>query len=298
MDEAVSIRLINSSRQGNVELDEHGVVEKATISGGDDLVVHLKNFQKLRRLYFFGARITDQSIPIVASLESLEELDLEFPKADFSVESFERLAHLPNLRTFRCRIIHEPDRVIAAISRMAKLSRLSIPHTDLRGVNLDRLAYLPNLATLDVGYCQLSTAEIEALAKLAHLKDLRLDGGITDSDIKLLTKLRQLESITLRNLPITDAGLGSLKALSSLKRIILFRAEITSAGLVGLINLPLEELWLTRTNIDDRAIPYITKFRALRSVNLLGTKISKSGVKKLRRELPNCQFDSNFNIRD
>lgn len=54
--------------------------------------------------------------------------------------------------------------------------------------------------------------------------------NVTDDGLRLLSRIRNVESVYLHSVPITDAGLQNLESLRSLKRLDLFYTNVTEEG--------------------------------------------------------------------
>jgi len=67
--------------------------------------------------------------------------------------------------------------------------------------------------------------------------------------------------------------------------------EVSSADLVCLKNLPsISILWLSNTDVDDDAIPYVTRLRNLKDLAIEDTQISAHGIAQIRQQLPNTDI--------
>src|SRR5262249_36011554 len=67
------------------------------------------------------------------------------------------------------------------------------------------------LDVLDLSRARLNSATLAPVSHLTGLKALRLEGsGIDDRALRHLLGLRLLDSLELRNCPITDAGLNTI----------------------------------------------------------------------------------------
>ncbi len=106
------------------------------------------------------------------------------------------------------------------------------------------------------------------------------NGDITDHDLRILTGLRQLKSVTLPDTPISDQGLQHLKncPLNSLTVC----GNVTDAG-VKLIteNFQLGNLQLDNTQITDAGLAHLRKYKQLYTLALRRTKITDAGLAQL-----------------
>lgn len=68
-----------------------------------------------------------------------------------------------------------------------------------------------------------------------------------------------------------------MATLTTLTQLTLDRSDLSEAGLRRLCTL-----------IDDGAVKHLKLMSCLRILNLCGTKVSASGIEKLRETLPKC----------
>jgi hypothetical protein len=92
-------------------------------------------------------------------------------------------------------------------------------------------------------------AALEPLAK--NISWLNLAGTqVTDSGLKVVGEMGNLERLRLERTGITDAGLGALSKLKKLDYLNLYGTAVTDAGLKKLMGLPgLEKLYVWKTGV-------------------------------------------------
>lgn len=122
---------------------------------------------------------------------------------------------------------------------------------------------------------KLGDAEIRAIGKLVHLKNLTLYGGgdgLDDTTVPHLAGLQQLERLGTDGARLSDAGLKHLTALKSLKTLAFFHLSFrmegfTGVGFAALKDCPnLERLTVAGMSMGDdgfRAIAEITQLKEL-----------------------------------
>ncbi len=109
----------------------------------------------------------------------------------------------------------------------------------------------------------------DGLWKLALIRQ-----KIVDSDLVLLGRFHELESLLLARTKISDAGLRHLGVLSKLRELDLAYCRVTDAGVVTLRALEsLEELILFETRVTDEGVRELAFHPQLAVLDLRGTKV-------------------------
>jgi hypothetical protein len=111
------------------------------------------------------------------------------------------------------------------------------------------------------------------------------------SDVRDLSGLRDVMyfyAYGCRN--IDDDTLAEILKMPALHSIALGPSDITDAGVALLAQRPnMRVIDLEgSTGITDRCVESLVKLRQLIFVNVRHTKISRAGIERLIRELPNC----------
>ncbi|HVX14156.1 MAG TPA: hypothetical protein VHC22_23420 [Pirellulales bacterium] len=118
------------------------------------------------------------------------------------------------------------------------------------------------------------------LSCLMHKRDMQAAGQVVPKVLAKggrISKTNSARVVTGLSFARTRANAGNSASLNDSDLRIVARFEI------------LEELDLERQPITDMSIPYLCRLRTLRFLNLAGTKISETGVAKLRATLPECR---------
>lgn len=127
--------------------------------------------------------------------------------------------------------------------------------------------------------------ELHKLVAQTQLLDLILDaGGIDDEHMPLVAEMSQLEHLRIRHSRLSDAGLHSLceGTLHRLRILNLPQAKFSPKGVAALGQLPsLTNLRLGGAWIDDDAATEISKLSNLKSLHLIGPKITGLGLRQL-----------------
>jgi len=197
----------------------------------------------------------------------------------------------------------------------------------LADADLGRLAGINTLHWLDLNDTQIGDSGIVQLDSFTTLTTLKLEGTqISDlglaqivqrcpmlkrlhigrtacsaAAIESLTALKQLEELSLLDLPVTDAGLKQVGRLAGLQVLDLSGSQITDQGLTELAGLSgLTSLALDRTSIGDRGLTMISKWGQLASLKLNGCQITDAGLAHLAvlPRLESLEIKDNEQLRD
>jgi hypothetical protein len=134
------------------------------------------------------------------------------------------------------------------------------------------------------------------VAELPHVKFLRLNGTqVSDSALKRMQTLSELEHLHLCGTKITDAGLAELKAFPNLRVLDLGDTEVSDGGMGDLVCLDrLEDLHLAQTHVTDRGLAMLQNLKNLKHLSFvqpMGRYITDEGVAKFKQALPNCEVE-------
>ena len=128
--------------------------------------------------------------------------------------------------------------------------------------------------------------------------------GITDKGLALFPNYDVLSQIYLRGNDITDKGMETLGKMERLTRLCVDGTLITDQGVSYLKNS--EALYMLHIRsrnskkITDACIDDLLTMKSLEKLAIGGTAITESGIKKIRKSLPECELnlekydDANF----
>jgi hypothetical protein len=138
--------------------------------------------------------------------------------------------------------------------------------TSIVGVGLDKVTNLETVLLL--------------LTKLPDLEKLSLaNPNMTDADLRALQGLPKLHSLGLMGAPIGDSAIAVVKTLPSLRVLNIAGTKATDAGLVYLRDLTaLEQLSLKGTAITDAGLVHLKNLTGLISLSLADTRVSDAGL--------------------
>lgn len=104
---------------------------------------------------------------------------------------------------------------------------------------------------------------------------------ITDHDLASLAVLRHLERLCISHTAITDDGLRHLENLEYAKVLDLSNNDITVDGVNKLVDIQIQTLILSRTQVNDQIWGTLAKIEGLSVVQLEGCQINGDGIMSL-----------------
>ncbi len=120
------------------------------------------------------------------------------------------------------------------------------------------LSKLPALKALSLTSNQMTENGLSPLENLTNIKNLTIHfhgAGVHtlgDEGLKHIARIRQLETLNVRNSQISDDGLSPLQGFPDLRCIFLYSRHITRRSLPTFASLPkLEELYLYDSDLTD-----------------------------------------------
>ena len=157
------------------------------------------------------------------------------------------------------------------------------------------LASLPHLRKLTLMSGRIRDDDLQHLAPLRQLQDLKLNCHLTGSGVAHLAPLPDLTSLSfVCSGELTDTALIPLRSFPKLKRLSLVATpHVTDTGLKLLRHLPaLEELTLKYTGVTSEGLDLLKELPALKRVSLVGSSaapLSRERIAQLAAELPSCE---------
>jgi hypothetical protein len=139
---------------------------------------------------------------------------------------------------------------------------------------------------------KLTDADFAALGRLAHLKSLDVNNGLTDDRLALLAGLAELESLQTNLAQVTDDGLKPLAKLRSLRTLKFYHPgpSFSGKGLAHLADLPhLQSLTVAGSlAFNDDGMAAVARLKTLQEFRTWHAGATNEGVKKLK-DLPNLK---------
>lgn len=131
----------------------------------------------------------------------------------------------------------------------------------------------------------LTDENVKQLSKLKELRVLSLSDNpkITNSSLAYLQSLPHLEKLYLDSTNISDEGMNYISECRQLRSLHLYETSITDAGLMNLGRLSeLETLVLSDTAVGDKAMEGVRNCGNLCELRIAGTRVTDKGLLQLR----------------
>lgn len=228
--------------------------------------------------------VTDQQIPHLKTLSSLEVLDLTTTEVgDLGVAA---LASVQSLRSLNLSQTMTSDKGLSSLAKLPNLQELAVRHT-----LVEDLTDLPDVEVLSLAGCAVGDDALAHLSSLKRLRELDLSyTEVTNAGMAHLAGLTSLESLDLNTTEIGDEGLRYIAGLTQLKRLRLNYGPFTDKGIRLLTALKnLQTLEVARSRVTDASMDALAAMPALRRVNLDYTSVSDKGLAVLAGGRPDLE---------
>ncbi len=215
---------------------------------GKEEFEQISSLTTLKKLTMYGSckGLTDDTLPLLAKLTELEELNTDGIMV--TDDGLRGLAGMPNLRgmSFFHPSWGSKDFVgkgVVHFATIPKLERLTIAGSPFNDAGMAEVGKLTQLTSFSTWHTFQTEAGNQHLLQLTKLKSLRLgqwlrkyDGkpnppSLSDETLDVLARLNSLEVLGLDEARLSHAALVKLKALPNLKRLTLERIDISSEEL-------------------------------------------------------------------
>lgn len=208
----------------------------------------ISSLNTLKKLTMYGSckGLTDDTLPLLAKLTDLEELNTDGIMV--TDDGLKVLATLPNLRGMS--FFHPSwgskefvGKGVVHFATMPKLERLTIAGSPFNDEGMAAVGKLTQLTSFSTWHTFQTEAGNQHLLQLTKLKSLRLgqrlrkyDGkpnqpSLSDETLDILAQMKSLETLGLDEARLSHAALAKLKTLPNLKKLTLERIEISSEDL-------------------------------------------------------------------
>lgn len=123
------------------------------------------------------------------------------------------------------------------------------------------------------------------LSRLPNLNGVSLDRtAVTDTGLAQLSGLTNLREVSVNGTAVSDAGLVYLDGLTNLDYALLAGTAVTDAGLVHLSKLTsLRYVFLSQTAVTDAGLAHLSGLTSLQELFLDGTAVTDSGLAHLHQ---------------
>jgi hypothetical protein len=231
----------------------------------------------LKSLTLFGkcAALNDATLPLLAGLTSLEELNTE--GAQISDEGLRHLTAFTNLRSASFYHISLGMKGFtgsgfAHLKALPKFDRLTIAGTPFNDEGMAAVGQISTLRDFRTWHTYQTPAGTASLQQLPNLRSLRFGQRMRRYDGKSNT------------LTLDDEALGTIAKMTSLEVLYLDEARLSNAGLEKLKALPnLKDLTLERIVTSPADMEQLKK--ALPKVKITWKPIDPSEMEKLEKAL-------------
>lgn len=214
-------------------------------------------------------------------------------RAPLRASDLESLQRFPNLDCMIFESTEVSESALAAMSQFPELSALVFNSVQLEPAGLRHFATHRKLDAMNFRDMILDDSALEDLATCHRLTGLRLT-GVTDDNLRCLSRLSKLEGLGLLNCRMTDDGARRLVAdHSSLRTLSIYEAPMTDTAMNEFARLPnLTFLELYDVPITDSGIQQIKSYPKLQTLTVKNTKLTPEGITELRRALPSLHVQN------
>ncbi|MCA9138108.1 MAG: protein kinase [Planctomycetales bacterium] len=295
-----TLRSEQQLREGKIKVVAIKTPGQQVHNGFDDLgMVNLQGIETLEAIEIVSQRITDQGIANLQGLANLKRFDIaKSPLSNRSVEYLDAASQLEHFRVSESRI---DGAGVARVLQRRSLKYLGLPaeNQTVEQINsidaeLEKIPRDSGLITLELSFVP-GFRSIKSLDQRSNLCVFGLTDAVEfDADrIKRLNMLQKVYQLVIRESQLSRSRhQNPLSVLSQLKyvRILdLSGTKVSNDDLKALVNLPLEELSLQKTQVDDDAIMTLRKMPQLKTLFTTGSNLRD--IDALRRALPGCSIN-------
>jgi hypothetical protein len=168
------------------------------------------------------------------------------------------------------------DEVLVNVARVSSITMLYASNTSITDLGLAELKKLPKLRMLSILGSVAHGSGLDGLADSGKLTNLSFSATHLDSDgVRMIAKIKSLKSLELHAVLVKETDLFPLRDLIELGSINLGYAEVTDWSVS----------WL----------PYLKK---LRQIDIGNTRVTKHGVRQLRKFIPGIRVAGVSSIED
>lgn len=159
--------------------------------------------------------------------------------------------------------------------------------------SLRHLTRLPALESVSLVGEWVSDDAMKSFGDLNGVTSIAIqDAPISNAGLaELIAQRPDLETLVLRNVPITDDGIVALRALSHLHDLGLDGTDITDTGAASLRLLTnLQSLSLRNTKLSDVSLTHLQELRGLQILFVSDTAMTADGIAGLQKHLADCRI--------
>ena len=182
-------------------------------------------------------------------------------------------------------------RDILGVDYFADVVHVNVSGPQVTDKTLARLLSLPHLQLLGVDSDEITDSEVALVARSKELIGFNLKAKtITVAGIDHLQGLPTLQYLRLYGSEVNDSWVEHIAKLKSLETLALNDTRITTEGLAGLaIMTKLDGLFFEDMPITDASLDQLHRMSNLTRIGLHQTQVTKDGIARLKHALPNCE---------
>jgi hypothetical protein len=178
------------------------------------------------------------------------------------------------------------------LGRLPWLEQLYFAGTELDGFDFSWLLNFPRLKSIDFWEVLAPEGCLLPLIQLPLLEHVGLRSvKLCAADVRIFWSLKKLEMLGLNDCCVGNDALQGIGECRSLRLLSLGDARVTDAG-VEIISRDcsqLRSLHLDSCLITDRSLSYISTMKAINTISVWGTSVTREGVAHFKRALPKCR---------
>jgi hypothetical protein len=183
------------------------------------------------------------------------------------------------------------DSDLPKLRQLKHLDFLNLSESKITDTGLVYVKEHEQLTTLWIDNTDVTDAGLKHLSGLTKLTNLWINGTKV-SDLRHLSRLRDLKYLLMNDTPVNDAGLVPVRNFKHLRRLFLNNTKIEDDSLHVIKELTsLDILRLRNTKITDKGLAELKQLKKLTSLDIRGTAVTEAGVKKLQAELPRLKIE-------
>jgi Leucine-rich repeat (LRR) protein len=286
----------------NLEVFELGECENVTGAG----LMHLKELTKMRELSLFYVEPGPGDLAFandMLNLEAFHFVSNDDAPNESDLQVLGRLTKLSVLNLSGAGLLN--NNTISHLSNLKSLTDLNLDYTSISDRAMQTVKEFTRLERLHLRGTRVDDLGMRSLAGMENLRELHLSGSKVGSrGISALADCPNLTELFLDSPETTDRHLAGLKDLKQLKKLYLsgdydytrkrsIPTRITLRGIQTLSVLEqLEQLHIKdNPQINDLAVPYLSKLKNLYVLKLEGTSITPQGGRKIADEIEGLDYD-------